>query len=352
MARPITLPAALRDVADAKPLVRNIAIRHLGGLLLDAIGTDRPRWDAAALHEHGPAVRDALRRCAQGDPDQGVRALAATGLGQIGDVALVELVTPWIESTADDLDATFSRECGLIAISLLGEAARESAAAPELAESLARTLARALVSPSPDARFQAAQGLVSVLGARAEPDLVRALEAEQDPRVRAGIASAIAELDPPGAAACTALRPYLHADDRTPAGRELASRPRSRSQPPATLRAVRRSCVRSRIESIGSARSRPSRRSAPTPRARPRSSCARSPSAGGSPASRACGPPTRSRASSPRAASRCSAASSAACSPACARPWPTRVAGSRSSTPTPAGEPATPTRYRMSKWTY
>ncbi len=224
MARPITLPAALRDVADGKPLVRNIAVRHLAGLLLDALGSTRPVWRAADQHERGPAVRDALRRCARDDEDAGIRALAATGLGQLGDEELVEIVTPWIERDAVDLDATFARECGLIALSLLGEAAREAGAAPELVETIARRLARALSASVPDARYQAAQGLVTVLENDAEPDLVRALQAEQDVRVRAGIASALAELDPPGPAACDALRPYLTEAERDPsdAGRETA----------------------------------------------------------------------------------------------------------------------------------
>ncbi|MCA9690737.1 MAG: hypothetical protein KC636_14110, partial [Myxococcales bacterium] len=133
--RPITLAAALRDAQSGDAVARNLAIRHLAPLILEGLGPAAPRWQAWELHPSGAQARAALRRAWTSDPEPAIRGVAATGLAQLGDPTLLpdleDRLPGWRagERGAGEPDleaARFVRECGLIALSLLGAAAREA----------------------------------------------------------------------------------------------------------------------------------------------------------------------------------------------------------------------------------
>jgi HEAT repeat protein len=118
------------------------------------------------------------------------------------------------------------RECGVIALSLLGGAARAfldepdsasdreaRAVATELLERLLAELLELLVDPRDDVRFQAGPALIEVGEAAVEPALLAALEREQHDEVRENLISSIAQLDPPSQAACDALAEVLASDE-------------------------------------------------------------------------------------------------------------------------------------------
>lgn len=214
---PLTLDAALRDAGSPDPQVRGQAVRCLAPALLAALGDPPARLHLATAHPRGPAVVTALTRAVD-DPDVAVRALAATGLGQLGEPDILPVLDRWLADPAAHPDAGYLRECAAITCVLLGLAARPGP------DDLSRTthdgaLARisaALRAPADDLRFQAAGGLAELAGRAAEPALCDALRVEPHPRVRAALVAALAELDPPGPDACALLAPIAE-DPRAPA---------------------------------------------------------------------------------------------------------------------------------------
>lgn len=277
MPAPLTLEAALRDARDPDPNVRGQAVRCLAAALLAELGDPPPRLGVATAHPRGAEVVAALTRAAS-DPVVAVRAIAATGLGQLGEPAALELVDPWLADLDPGPDAGHLRECAAITCVLLGLAARPASpldpadhsatepdpadrpAAPSAAEhphtaaaappptvtdpapapvpgdlslhtgpfrhapedlshrtyeaALAR-LRSGLASEAADLRFQAAGGLIELAGAAAAAPLCAALRAEAHPRVRAALVAALAELDPPGPDVCAVLAP-IATDPRAP----------------------------------------------------------------------------------------------------------------------------------------
>ncbi|MCY1069707.1 HEAT repeat domain-containing protein [Nannocystis sp. RBIL2] len=230
---PITLEAALRDARSPDPTSRSVAVRNLAAALLAELGDPSPALHLAAGHPLGEAVVAALT-AALADPVVPVRAMAATGLGQLGEPDVIPHIDPWLHDADPGPDAGYLRECAAITCVLLGLAAApehlvkpddaegpvESPAAPHplrppghVPSDLSRVtyeaaLARitaALRAPAPDLRFQAAGGLVELAGRAAEPALCAALDGETHPHVRLALVSALAELDPPGPEACTRL---------------------------------------------------------------------------------------------------------------------------------------------------
>ncbi|MCY1053909.1 HEAT repeat domain-containing protein [Nannocystis sp. SCPEA4] len=234
---PITLDAALRDARSPDPNTRNLAVRHLPAALLAELGEVPPGLHVAAGHPRGEAVVAALT-AALDDPVVAVRALAATGLAQLGEPDVIPRIDPWLADPDPGPDAGHLRECAAITCVLLGLAAApehllkptddddptrpveapSSAAHPlrppgHVPSDLSRityeaALARitaALRAPAADLRFQAAGGLVELAGRAAEPALCAALEGEPHPRVRFALVQALAELDPPGPEACVRL---------------------------------------------------------------------------------------------------------------------------------------------------
>lgn len=213
----LTFGAALRDLDAADPSARGQAAQHLPAALLAELGDPAPRLHLAERHPQGPAALRALTR-ALADPAVPVRALAATSLGQLGDPDVLTVITPWLADPSTHPDAGHLRECAAITCVLLGLAARagdDDRARLVYQDCLAR-ISAALAATSPDLRFQAAGGLVELAGRGAEPGLCAALAAEAHPRVRVALVSALADLDPPGPAAC-ALLAELAADPAAPA---------------------------------------------------------------------------------------------------------------------------------------
>ena len=205
---PITLEAALRDADVVDDKARTLAITHLASAYLERLGRSEPLWQAATRHERGPEVLAILLRAIERDPALAIRAVAATGLGQIGAPELLTAIPDeWF--TRADADAAYLRECAAIAWTLLGEAARPvSGDRPQdvFDGALAR-LREGLRADQPELRFQCAAGVAQLAGGEAEADLVAALARETIPQIRGALVTAIGELDPPGAAACDVLAP-------------------------------------------------------------------------------------------------------------------------------------------------
>ncbi len=213
----LTLAAALRDIDNPRPEVRSLAIRNLAPALLDELGLRPPAWWEQIDHPQRDEAAAALdRACA--DPAPQNAALARIGLAQIAAPQAHARALEAITTAGDDDAAMFARECGVIALSLLGGAARAFVDAPDSADhGDARTRAAALRDrirselvewlddPRDDVRFQLGPALVEVAQAAAEPELLAALDREDHPEVRENLISALAQLDPPSPAACDAL---------------------------------------------------------------------------------------------------------------------------------------------------
>ncbi len=224
---PLSLDAAIRDAEEADPRVRNVALQHLGLCLLQEIGEQqppRPIWQAAGKHPQGPAVQDLLRNAIATDAAPANRAVAAASLGQLGDPRVLGMVVAWASvpatTSADsalldfDEDAQrYLRECAVIAMTVLGEAADAARETDEDANhthhQVCEHLEALLRSGYPEVRYQAATGLIDVAGPQAEQALARTLEAESDPQVAAGLAEALSGMDPPSAYTCKLLRARL-----------------------------------------------------------------------------------------------------------------------------------------------
>jgi hypothetical protein len=227
----LTLAAALRDATADHPQVRSVAIRSLATALLDELGMRPPVWWDLVEHEQRDAVADALELACD-DPAPQNAALARVGLAELAAPTAharareaLAIGDPDHLEQADDDAAMFSRECGVISLSLLGAAARSCidgptsvgpearARAVELHAQVLTELRELLTDPRADVRFQAAPALVEVGGEAVEPELLAALELETHAQVRANLIAAISLLDPPSPAACDALAAVLATDE-------------------------------------------------------------------------------------------------------------------------------------------
>ena len=218
----LTLAAALRDIDSPRPEIRGVATRNLAPALLDQLGLRPPAWWTRIEHEQRDAAAEALDRACD-DPAPQNAALARIGLAQLGAATAHARAREALASDGDDPAAMFMRECGVIALSLLGAAARSLIEEPDVdgetralaTELLGRMLAELLAlldDPRADVRFQVGPSLIEVGGAALEPELLAALEREQHEEVRSNLISSIALLDPPSAAACDALVQVLASD--------------------------------------------------------------------------------------------------------------------------------------------
>jgi hypothetical protein len=152
-------------------------------------------------------------------------AMAAIGMGLLGEPEVLERTAPWLLTEGDDEAVVFKRQCALIAMSYVGTAAPEYG--DEARRIRAEVLERVRVllrAEQADVRFQAAVALVEVGGNAVEHDLVDALATETHEEVRENLVAAISRLDPPGKAACRALVAILDDDDQgwRPIGFEAA----------------------------------------------------------------------------------------------------------------------------------
>jgi HEAT repeat protein len=220
----LTLDAALRDVDHPRPDIRGVAIRNLAPALLAVVGLRPPAWWTRIEHERRDQVADALDRACE-DPAPQNAALARIGLAQLTAPQAHARAHEALAFVGEDPAAMFMRECGVIALSLLGAAARSFLDEPDAADSEARAVAAELreqllaellgllADPRDDVRFQVGPALIEVGGAAVEPELLAALEREPHEEVRANLISSLALLDPPSPAACDVLAQVLSGDE-------------------------------------------------------------------------------------------------------------------------------------------
>jgi HEAT repeat protein len=226
----LTLAAALRDVDATHPEIRSVAIRSLATALLDELGMRPPVWWELIEHPQRDAVVAALELACD-DPAPQNAALARVGLAEISapvaHARAHELLADHDHGDDQDDAAMFSRECGVISLSLIGAAARSfiegpvsTSAAPKTRTRAVELLARVLddlrellTDTRADVRYQAGPALVEVGGEAVEPELLVALEHEQHEKVRANLITAISLLDPPGPAACDVLAAMLDTEE-------------------------------------------------------------------------------------------------------------------------------------------
>jgi HEAT repeat protein len=222
MTTELTLDAALRDVDHEQPDVRNRAIRNLAPALLERVGERGPVVWARSEHSMRTAVVEALdRACADKAPHN--VGLAILGLAQIGAPQARERALAGLAGQADDEASMFVRECSVIALSMLGRAARTEGDGSEVIERVAADLRALLDDPRDDVRFQVGPALVETLDTAAEPELLAALARESHPEVRENLIAAIAMIDPPSPVACDKLAELLAGDEgRGPIGWEIA----------------------------------------------------------------------------------------------------------------------------------
>jgi HEAT repeat protein len=212
---PITFEAALRDAEVVDLKARTLALTHLGSAYLERLGRSEPLWRAHTHDDRGPEVLAALLRAIERDPAPPIRALAATGLGQLGAPELLTAVPDeWF--TRSDAEAAYQRECAAIGWTLLGQAAKPVSGdeAQDTYDAVIARLREGLRADQPELRFQCAAGLAELEGRAAEDDLVAALARETTPQIRGALVTALGELDPPGPRACEVLAPLCDEPDK------------------------------------------------------------------------------------------------------------------------------------------
>jgi hypothetical protein len=226
MAAELTLEAALRDSQSANPEYRNQAVRNLAAALLMEMGRPSPAWKAAHDHHRGPEVLGRLREALSDEEEAPIRGLALVGLAQLGEAELLDYAELWIDAPDPDPDAddapgaeqagqrganAFLRECAVIALGLLGDAAAkpDNDEGWSVASRCRQHLTRVLTSPHDDVRFQACISLAELGGRSAEEAIVQAARAEEVDAVRANQVAALSVFDPPSPDACELLRSYL-----------------------------------------------------------------------------------------------------------------------------------------------
>lgn len=220
----LTLAAALRDIDHERPEIRGVAIRNLAPALLDELGLRPPAWWSRIEHPQRDQAAAALDRACDDRAPQNA-ALARIGLAQLAAPQTHARAREALATDGDDSASMFTRECGVIALSLLGGAAQGFVAEPDAAadgdaraqaaalrQQILAELVALLDDPRDDVRFQVGPALVEVGGATVEPELLGALDREQHPEVRENLISSLALIDPPSQAACDVLAQVLSSD--------------------------------------------------------------------------------------------------------------------------------------------
>ena len=222
----LTLEAALRDSQSADAEYRNQAVRNLAAALLGELGRPSPAWRPAHEHHRGPEVLARLRAALSDEEEAPIRGLALVGLAQLGEADLLDYAELWVDAPDPSPEPSeapgsemagpqganaFLRECSVIALGLLGDAAVQ----PDTDEGWAvasrcrEHLARVLTSPHDDVRFQACISLAELGGRSAEAAIIRAARVETNDAVRANQVAALSVFDPPSEDACELLSGYL-----------------------------------------------------------------------------------------------------------------------------------------------
>ena len=222
----LTLPAALRDAQSPRHEARNLAVRNLAPALLAACGLTAPVWWDRIDHRDRERVAAALDLACD-DRDPQIAALAHIGLAQLAAPSAHERASLALEIDGQEDAAMFVRECAVIALGLVGTAARAWLARPDSAGADDHARARALRDqilgelrtllddPREDVRFQAAPALREVGGEAVEGELIAAFEREEHEELRENLICTLASYDPPSPATCDLLAEVLG----SPAGR-------------------------------------------------------------------------------------------------------------------------------------
>jgi hypothetical protein len=231
MASELTLDAALRDALSEDPSSRNQAVRNLAPALLEQTTHRSPAWRAAREHPRGPEVLARLRAALGEEEEAPIRGLALVGLAQLGEEELLEYAQLWVQAEDPVQDApdisggaagraganAFLRECSVIALGLLGDAAKGSAQSGgehaddewSVANRCRDLLSSSLRSEHADVRFQACIALAELGGESAQGAIVDAFRVETLDEVRANQVAALSVFDPPSEASCQVLREFL-----------------------------------------------------------------------------------------------------------------------------------------------
>jgi HEAT repeat protein len=187
MASPEGVPALVEALEDHSGEVRAAAVRSLGRLhdpsvaqpLVDSLVARRvPRGMAGlALLELGPPVVPELRRIARHETP-GVRSIAITVLGLVGDSGDADVALAALEDPAPDVRAAAAR-----ALARIGPSAAEPA------------LRAALDDPAHFVRAEAAAALGAIHATPALPHLLQIARTDRFRPARAA-AQAVAQIDP------------------------------------------------------------------------------------------------------------------------------------------------------------
>ena len=89
----LSLAAAIRDADASRTEARHKAIRSIAPAFLVEIGKPGPRWKATAGHAQHEAIVEALFEALRQPEDVPLAALAAIGLGMLGEPAVLRELT-------------------------------------------------------------------------------------------------------------------------------------------------------------------------------------------------------------------------------------------------------------------
>ncbi|MEM6291402.1 MAG: HEAT repeat domain-containing protein [Myxococcota bacterium] len=214
----LTLQAAITDATATRMEARHKALRSLAPAFLVEIGKPGPLWRATEGHARSDAIHRALFDALGQSEDVPLAALAAIGLGMLGEPDVLDAVASWVELEGADDEHSFRRECAVITSGYVGVAAAGATndEARAVHADVARRLRTWFGSVHPDVRFQAALALVEVDGERVETDLAKALRTEDHPEVRESLVDALSRLDTLGDASVRALEDVLTDEEEGP----------------------------------------------------------------------------------------------------------------------------------------
>lgn len=214
----LSLAAALRDADAKRTEARHKALRSLAPAFLVEIDKPGPRWLATTGHPAADEISATLFAALGQSEDVPLAALAAIGLGMLGDPEVLDAVAAWVELEGTDDEQSFRRECAVITTGYVGVAARghDSARARACHRAVIRTLEGWFGSPFPDVRFQVALALIDVDGQPSEAAIAKALRTEDHPEVRESLVDALSRLDTIHAPSIRALEDVLNDEEEGP----------------------------------------------------------------------------------------------------------------------------------------
>ncbi|MGH1343165.1 MAG: HEAT repeat domain-containing protein [Nannocystales bacterium] len=214
----LSFAAALRDADAKRPEARHKALRSMAPAFLVEIGKPGPRWLATAGHPDADAVATALFDALRQSEDIPLAALAAIGLGMLGEPEVLDAIAPWVELEGTDDEQSFRRECAVITTGYVGVAAsgHDSTRARDCHRRVIRRLEGWFSSPFPDVRFQVALALIDVDGQPSEAAIAKALRTEDHPEVRESLVDALSRLDTIHDVSVRALEDVLNDEEEGP----------------------------------------------------------------------------------------------------------------------------------------